>query len=79
MNTVQKSQTINITLQSTVIKIVQMKIKEKKKKKKSTDLSLPKIKHDLIHMISKYQNKKFYLGKTRAILNTISAVNYIYV
>ena len=34
MNTVQKSQTINITLQSTVIKIVQMKIKEKKKEKK---------------------------------------------
>ena len=35
MNTVQKSQTINITLQSTVIKIVRMKIKEKKKRKKN--------------------------------------------
>ena len=62
-----------------VIKIVRMKIKEKKRNKISTELILPKIKHELINMISKYQNRKLYFGKTRAILNQISAVNCIYV
>ena len=40
---------------------------KQKKNKISTDLSLPKIKQDLIIMIPKYQNKTLYLGKTQAI------------
>ena len=58
-----------------MIKVVRLKTKEKNKI--ISEFSLPEIQHDLSIMISKYQNKILYLGKTQAILNQLSAQNYI--
>ena len=54
-----------------MIKISRTKIKQKNKI--PVGFGLPKIKHDLIIMISKYKNKMLDLGKTQAVLNDLSA------